>query len=241
MNVAVDKVQLVPLDKSANYSLRNGEFPTDIAIWTGDVTQLSEDASHYIVVYSGEAAVEQDGYTNILRAGHYGVFSGEAEVLSGDGSALIVSAIGHHAMPLFGGPIEETGRLRYIDNCRNTVLLPPSVKGEPCLNFLDLCAGVTQTAHTHPSLRVGIVLRGNGACGTADGTLPLTTGTMFVIPPGTSHSFQSQGEPMKIVIYHPDSADGPTHVNNTMLNNTFVDGRTAQNLPELHTREERPV
>jgi mannose-6-phosphate isomerase-like protein (cupin superfamily) len=241
MKIVDRKVQIFPLNKPMELSYDHDVFPTKITVWSGGYMQLEEEASHYIVVYSGRAVVGHGDDVRMLGEGHYGVFPGKTELVAGGGAALIVSSMGYNAMPLFGGPIEDTGRLRYIDNCKNTVLLPPPVKGEPCLNFLDLCPGVTQTPHTHPSIRIGMILRGNGACGTANGTLPLSTGTLFVIPPETLHSFESREEPLKIVIYHPDSVDGPTHTSNTMLNNTFVDGKTAQEMPQLHTKEELPA
>lgn len=237
MQVMERTVQVFPMSKPMTLSYEHEDFPTKVAVWCGGYNRLEADASHYIVVYSGQLVLSHAGDVRTLRAGHYGVFPGEAELLTGDGTALVVSALGYSAMAMSGGPIEDTGRLRYIDNCKNTVLLPPPVRGEPCLNFLDLCPGITQTAHTHPSIRIGIILRGNGACGTDGPTLSLATGTLFIIPPETLHSFQSGEEPMKIVIYHPDSVDGPTHTSNTMLNNTFVGGKTAQEMPQIHTKE----
>lgn len=236
MNIVDREVSIYDLKKEISLNYENDEFPTEIFIYSGGNKLLRDGASHYIVVYSGVTVLKYNGDIRTLGEGCYGVFPGKTELLSGSGATFVVSAVGYDAMHLSGGPIEDTGRLRYIDNCHNTVLLPPPVKGEPCLNFLDLCPGVTQTPHTHPTIRIGIILRGSGACGTATGTLPLKTGTMFVIPPETLHSFQSKEEQMKIVIYHPDSVDGPTHTSNTMMNNTFIEGKTAQNLPQFHTK-----
>lgn len=241
MHIQSKAVQTFPVNVQVNMSYDDEKFPTKISTWTEGYRRLDDDASHYIVVHDGRAMLTQGADIRTLNEGHYGLFPGKTELVAGSGAALIVSSLGYRGMPLFGGPIEDTGRLRYIDNCRNTILLPPPVKGEPCLNFLDLCAGITQTPHTHPSIRIGLILSGNGACGTADGTLPLSTGTVFVIPPDTLHSFESRDEPLKIVIFHPDSVDGPTHTSNTMMNNTFVEGRAARELSQLHTQEGLPA
>jgi mannose-6-phosphate isomerase-like protein (cupin superfamily) len=91
--------------------------------------------------------------------------------------------------------------------------------------------------HTHPTLRVGLILSGNGQCETAHGMLDFQAGTAFVIPPGADHSFQSQTENMRIVIYHPDSDSGPTHTDHTMLNRTYVNGRTAKFMTALHRHD----
>lgn len=64
---------------------------------------------------------------------------------------------------MVGGPIEDRGRLRYIDGCTDTLLIPPWRRGEACLNLLHLPPGIEQTMHTHPSDRAGMTVRGAGA------------------------------------------------------------------------------
>ena len=44
-----------------------------------------------------------------------------------------------------GGPIEAMGRLRYIDGCTDSLLIPPWRRGEACLNHLHIPPGVEQT------------------------------------------------------------------------------------------------
>jgi len=236
MILETNHVNMFSLTTPGSFVYSEGTHPTIVNAWTGGYLALPEDASHYIMVYSGRAFIGHRGEMKAVEEGCYGVFPGRAE-LTGEGVALVVSCSGYRALAMQGGPVEDTGRLRYIDRCTNTVLLPPPVRGEPCLNFLHLGAGVTQTPHTHPTIRIGIVLKGNGACGTAHGTLPMTVGSLFVIPPETLHSFQASNESMKIIIFHPDSVDGPSHASNTMLNNTFIDGTTAQGASHLRTQE----
>lgn len=67
-------------------------------------------------------------------------------------------------LSLLGGPVEHKGRLRYIDQCSDTALIQPVRRGNPCLNLLYFPAGVYQTAHTHPSDRLGLVPSGRGTC-----------------------------------------------------------------------------
>lgn len=236
MILETNRVNMFSLATPGSFAYADDLIPMTVNVWNGGYLALLEDASHYILVYSGKAFIGYRGDVRALEEGYYGVFPGRAE-LTGEGVALVVSCSGYRALAMQGGPIEDTGRLRYIDHCTNTVLLPPPVRGEPCLNFLHLGAGVTQTPHTHPTIRIGVVVSGNGACGTAYGTLPMSVGSLFVIPPNTLHSFEAQDESLKIIIFHPDSVDGPTHTSNTMLNNTFVDGTTAQGMSHLHTQE----
>jgi quercetin dioxygenase-like cupin family protein len=230
------EMRVAPISVSETFDFEHDSHPARVRVWTGAPLALEMDASHYIVVYSGLATINYDGGAFALRPGYYGVIPGAVEV-TGNGQALIVSSLNYQAMALFGGPLEERGRLRYVDNCTNSLLLSPPVRGEPCLNFLRLPSATAQTPHTHPSLRVGLVFSGHGRCETPHGMLDLVPGTVFIIPPGAKHSFQSDKEDLRIVIYHPDSDSGPTHSDHTMLNRTFIQGVSARYLTELHTTE----
>jgi len=66
----------------------------------------------------------------------------------------------------FGGPLEATGRLRYVDGCSDTLLVCPPRLGEPCLNHLHIPPHTQQSEHFHPSLRIGVIARGAGVCHT---------------------------------------------------------------------------
>ena len=125
---------------------------------------------------------------------------------------------------MVGGPVESVGRLRYIDGCSDTLLVAPVVWGDPCLNYLHLPQGVVQTDHHHPSLRAGIVLRGNGTCVMDGRAVPLTPGVVFMLEPGTTHRFESGSVPLEIVAWHPDSDFGPTDDDHPMLNRTLRPG-----------------
>ena len=48
---------------------------------------------------------------------------------------------------------------------------------------------IHQTAHTHPSSRMGMVVSGSGTCHLEDRLIPLEAGDVFVIPAGTGHEF----------------------------------------------------
>jgi hypothetical protein len=141
----------------------------------------------------------------------------------------------------FGGFVGTQGRLRYIDGCTDDLLIPPTLKGNPCLNALYFPAGVNQTQHTHPSFRVGMVVRGEGECVTPYGTFPLTPGMIFIIHAGTKgpeglHSFRTE-KGMVVVAYHPDSDYGPEHENHPMINRTIVKGVPASKIKKIHTRK----
>ena len=138
------------------------------------------------------------------------------------GSGLVISHFGYQGMFQLGGPIEPKGRLRYIDGCTDSLLLSPPVLGDPCLNHLHIPAGTTQTTHLHPSLRVGMVVRGEGICITPDRELSLRAGLAFMIPADLLHSFCTRTSSLDVVVYHPDSDTGPTHEDHPMLNRTWI-------------------
>jgi hypothetical protein len=164
---------------------------------------------------------------------------------------FLIAQAGFRGFPLrAGGPIETRGRLKYIDRCSDTLLIPPVLKGAPCLNHLHFPPGINQTYHTHPSLRAGIVARGRGFCEQtignvppADGvgvlTTPLEPGGLFLIAPGGWHRFlTTPDESMDVIAFHPDSDFGPEHENHPMVNRTWVDGRKIDNSGGEHVLAE---
>jgi mannose-6-phosphate isomerase-like protein (cupin superfamily) len=229
------RMSVWPIQEVTPFDFDDDRHPTRVQGWKGGDLALEGNASHYLMVRAGSLSVTHGAGSFELGRGCFGTVPGPA-LLNGQGQALVVSSLGYLGMPLFGGPLENDGRLRYLDNCTNSLLLAPPVRGEPCLNFLKLPGATRQTPHTHPSLRVGLVFSGHGRCQTADGFLPLEAGIVFVIPPGALHSFQSERDDLRIVIYHPDSDTGPTHEDHTMLNRTLIDGVSARGLTDLHTK-----
>lgn len=123
---------------------------------------------------------------------------------------------------LLSGAVERTGRLPYIDGCSDTLLLAPPIMGDPCLNFLHVPPHVSQTEHTHPSVRVGYIIAGHGWCETPDGNREMSQGLIFILPPNGRHSFHTGAEHLEILVYHPDSDFGPTPLNHPMINKTLL-------------------
>jgi mannose-6-phosphate isomerase-like protein (cupin superfamily) len=244
-----EDVEVVSVFKPFKRSFRGGSVVSDAGVksvideievqtWNGGTLSLRADASHFITVLNGEMEIDNKGIAAKLRDYCFGTFPGET-VISGTGNAVIVSSVNYYGMALFGGPLETDGRLRYVDGCTNSLLLAPPVKGEPCLNFLNLPSGTHQTTHTHPTIRVGMVVSGHGRCGTKADPLIFEEGSVFIIPPDALHSFQTDEANIRIILFHPDSVVGPTDTDQTMLNNTFIEGVSAQNITAIHTTAER--
>lgn len=169
-----------------------------------------------------------------LKKGMY--FCANEPMIIEGGSGIVVVRPSFKGMPMIGGPIEEDGRLRYIDGCRDSLLIPPPKKGDPCLNALYFPPDVDQTMHTHPSVRAGVIANGTGECITPEGITQLTSGKAFIMPEKTEHKFRTGKSPMTVISYHPDSDFGPEDESHPMINRTIVDGVSAVQIPEIHTK-----
>lgn len=118
---------------------------------------------------------------------------------------------------------KKVGNLSYIDGCSNSNLIDPPRSGDPCLNYLYFPAGIDQTFHTHPSVRIGFVLFGNGVSSIYDQEFSLNTGDIFILDRHTKHRFRtSTTSPMSLVAFHPDSEDGPRDEFNPMKARTYI-------------------
>lgn len=156
--------------------------------------------------------------------------------ISGLGAGVVITRVGARGLFMLGGPVEPAGRLRYIDGCTDSLLVPPVMRGDACLNALFFPPGIDQTEHTHPTSRVGLVASGRGECVTPERVVALEPGLAFVIPAGARHRFRTADGSMVVIAYHPDSDTGPTHESHPMINRTMVDGVSAARLDALHTR-----
>jgi quercetin dioxygenase-like cupin family protein len=215
--------------------LADDAYPTRVFGWRADVLALDADATHYGMAVEDGCVLQAEAGRFDLRAGMFFVAPGAARVQGGAG--MVISRLGYRGLFSLGGPVEAAGRLRYIDGCSDTLLVCPPVLGEPCLNHLHMPPRTDQTAHTHPSERIGVIVRGTGECRTPGGTFALRPGMGWRIPTGTLHSFFTHGEALDVLAWHPDSDFGPTHDHHPMVNRTMVDGVSASSIDEIRTAE----
>lgn len=220
-----------------------------------------KDYSYFVFVYEGEAQMKIElGIESILPKDTYFSIHGEFS-LSGAFKAVVIEVHvdkgefkknNYTAMTHIGGVVEEKGRLKYIDGCTDSLLIPPVKKGDPCLNHLHFPKQTTQTPHTHPSHRIGLVIRGEGKCVTPFGDLPLVEGCIFVIKEyngsekaigldgnqyetGT-HKFDTKESGMDVIAFHPDSDFGAEDEFHPMINRTIVNGVSANSLEDIKTK-----
>jgi quercetin dioxygenase-like cupin family protein len=186
-------------------------------------------------VANGRVSLQDRQVNWWVKAGQwFSLPSGFVLNLTTNSSVVVAQSIGYQGIYAMGGPIEQQGRLRYIDGCSDTLLCAPSLLGDPCLNLLHFPAGIKQTAHTHPSLRAGIIAKGQGVCVANQQEIALSAGTLFYIAKDTEHRFITQSNTMDVIAYHPDSDWGPTHYDHPMINRTLVDGHKIDNHAPQH-------
>ena len=228
-------------------SLPNDTHPTAVHGWGHEGRALALDGvgTHYCFVLTGPAKL-----TVHLRGGPYCIYLQSLmycacpnPIQIEGGSGIAISRLGFSGLFMAGGPMEPSGRLRYIDGCTDSLIIPPVTKGDPCLNHLHFPKNINQTRHVHPSIRVGVVAEGRGRCvvpdeqdPTRDLTFPLEPGRLFFIPTDGQHSFFTDDSEMDVIAYHPDSDTGPDHDNHPMINRTIVDGLSAAQIDKIRTK-----
>jgi hypothetical protein len=161
----------------------------------------------------------------------------QGEIEGKHSAGMIISYLNYRGIFSLGGSLEKTGRLAYIDGGSNSVLIPPILLGDPCLNGMYFPPGINQTMHSHPSYRIGIIVRGSVEIETPERITHLEPGNIFMIPANHLHKFRIHEQGLTAVMFHPDSNTGFTHQNNPMLKRTLINGVSADNIPGIQTRE----
>lgn len=216
------------------YDDSNGLFPSTLSSFSDGDFQGGEADTHFGYVLSGLATIICRSGTFSVSEGMYFCVPGNCRI-EGKGRGVVITRHDQAGFFQLGGPIEETGRLRYIDGCSDSLLISPTVCGDACLNLLHIPPGTQQTRHTHPSLRAGLIVSGQGTCETPTSSSSLEPGTIFVIPEETEHSFHTTDSELLVIAYHPDSDTGPRHDDHPMVNRTIVNGISANVIPEIRT------
>lgn len=194
----------------------------NISLWHGGNYHVADDhVSCWGYLQAGQAIIYHQNRHFQIYAGMYFSAAGKLR-LEGAGMGIFITQTQQQALFTLGGPVEERGRLRYIDGCTDSLLIAPPVLGDPCLNLLHIPPQTSQSQHTHPSLRAGMIISGRGHCLTSEASYPLTAGLAFVIPAGAQHSFVTTNEALRVIAFHPDSDFGPTHEHHPMINRTYL-------------------
>lgn len=199
----------------------NTQFPSQMQIVQNDKFETSGQDSYYIgYVGDGDCRIKYFGLEARLSAGMYFALSCNFK-LEATGTVALFKRIGYRGLNSIGGPLEATGRQRYIDGCTSTLLIYPALLGDCCFNYLYFPPNTVQTSHFHPSIRLGVVTEGSGYCHVNGTKMKLKKADCFYLEENEEHYFSSENEALAVVAYHPDSDWGPTHEVHPMINRTF--------------------
>jgi len=237
------------------------QYPSSLMAWDDSPIELKDGDGYFGFVYSGEAMLMQTDSANasptdddtegldaghVLRPGMIFASPGNATITPTmpNAKGIIISRKGYKNLFLLAGPIEHEGRLKYIDGCTDSLLVPPIRKGDPCLNLLYFPPGIDQTRHTHPSDRIGLIASGRGLCHywtedepDVEKQVVLLPGMLFRIHTDGHHKFSTPfDEHMRVIAFHPDSDFGPTDEVHPMINRTIVDGVSASLIESIRTK-----
>lgn len=191
---------------------------------------VPKNASMYGYVIAGSMRLElADGTGTVVPKGMVFAFDDTVKYLGQESGTKIWTAIRHgFRVPFTITKPEHKGRLSYIDGCSDTLLVYPPRLGDGSLSLLYFPAGIDQSWHTHPSIRLGFVASGEGVAHWTSPTnrkmeTKLKAGMSFMLPSHGLHRFCTKSDAeMRILAYHPDGDWGPTDQAHTMLNRTYL-------------------
>lgn len=209
----------------------DGMYPCEAYWWTQSGAVGQKTASVYGYCLSGGFKVQNGLDSFSLTEGNFFSMSGMVQFSPTDANSELWTVVRYgFKVPQQLGRVESNGRLSYIDGCSDSVLVSMPRYGDPVLNYLHFPEDIYQTQHTHPSVRLGIVISGTGEAfrdeteiSSSSWREPLTKGCMFMLEEQELHSFCTENSHMDIIAFHPDSDTGPTDENHSMINRTYID------------------
>lgn len=208
-----------------------GMYPCEAHFYAESATISSDTSSIYGYCLEGSFELSNRTDDFLVREGNYFAMSGTVQInpQSDDAKLWVVTRHGFK-VPTQMGRVESNGRLSYIDGCSDSVLVSMPRYGDPVLNYLHFPEDIYQTQHTHPSVRLGVVISGVGtafrdetAQSASSWRKPLVKGCIFMLEEQELHSFCTENSHMDIIAFHPDSDTGPTDENHSMINRTYID------------------
>jgi hypothetical protein len=221
------------LNPNQSVELFDSMYPCEVKhIVTSDNTQqlsVPEYVTCYGYVISGSVAAKfNNSDIRFISHGQYFCLTGKQltiNVAEYTNLGLFIR-YGFKGQNVVGGPVEDSGRLMYIDGCSDSLLVYPPRMGDPSLNYLHFPKSIDQSFHIHPSIRLGIVIKGNGIADVKHHSglesIPLEQGTVFALYEREDHRFRTLDSEMDVIAFHPDGDWGPTDHNHTMLNRTYI-------------------
>lgn len=166
-----------------------------------------ESNSYFVYVQNGVTSISVMGSDNrqqhfVIKAGMYALINKTGWLTGGEG--IIIEAIGYQGMFMIGGSIERSGRIQNRYGVGQSILVHPVQAADPFLSASFFYDNMGIPELEYPFILIGLVTRGTGVLiGADEVSLPLNTGDIFIIPPGTRHRFETHDDPMVIINYEP--------------------------------------
>jgi quercetin dioxygenase-like cupin family protein len=180
------------------------------------------DGTYYIMLENSSYYADNVKFENVNAAF---VVNNHFTIKCGSGTAAVIWYRGLHLLEsrYYVQDVLDMGNLSYMDGGTNTTAVNPGRLGDPVINYVHFPAGMTQTLHTHPSHRVGMVLRGRGLVELDDSEFPLQQGDVFFMQRNVLHNFKCPyNEDVVLFVFAPDSGTGPTDEVNPLKIRTYV-------------------
>jgi quercetin dioxygenase-like cupin family protein len=158
-------------------------------------------------------------HASISTSDIFRVYCGE------NGSACVIEYPGLHLLEsrYYVQDILDMGNLSYMDGGTNTTATNPGRLGDPVINYVYFPPNMHQTLHTHPSHRVGLILKGNGKIELDNNEFfDVKEGEVFYMRRNCLHNFITDKEPVILFVFAPDSGTGPTDEVNPLKVRTYV-------------------
>jgi quercetin dioxygenase-like cupin family protein len=149
----------------------------------------------------------------------------EFTVSTGQGTACVIEFPGLHCLEsrYYVQDQLDQGNLSYMDGGTNTTAINPGRLGDPVVNYVHFPPNMYQTLHTHPSHRVGLVLRGQGKIELDNNEFyPVREGEIFYMRRNELHNFITEDSAVILFVFAPDSGTGPTDEINPLKVRPYV-------------------
>ena len=192
--------------------------------WVLELTKISSEqqfdpiGTDYVLLQNGNFSQSNISFSNT----NFAAAVNSPYTVSGNG--IVISYLGLKLLEsrFFVQDKLDIGNLTYIDGGSNTTAINPGRLGDPVVNYVHFPKNMYQTLHTHPSHRIGLILRGNGVVELDDGEYKVKEGEAFFMRRNELHNFITTDEEVILFVFAPDSGTGPTDEINPLKIRTYI-------------------
>lgn len=195
-------------------------------IWkinSDQVKSFSPSGTHYVLLKNASFVGNDCEFKNVYGA--FCVNNNYAIKCGTNSSALVIEYPGLKLLEnrYFVQTDLDMGNLSYMDGGTNTTAVNPGRLGDPVVNYVHFPENMYQTLHTHPSHRIGLILKGNGKIELNNNEyFDVVEGSAFYMRRNELHNFITGKEPVILFVFAPDSGTGPTDEVNPLKIRTYV-------------------